>query len=513
MSVWDAVRRHPFLAVLPLIALTALGILFGLSRKPVYTAETRMYVQVPSGEPSTLFAVTDAASGLASAYSRAVEATAVGRAVDRDLRHDPTAASGSTSATPVPDSPIVKVTANASSGRGAVRLANVTADELAKYINGLNASNTASQYALAAFSAATHRVARARATLVDAQRAVAALPTESANAELESARAAFEVAELRQSAAKARFTSLQSGQQPSLEPLRRATGATDDRKSKLELYGFAGFLAGVLAGCALALAGRALDTRLRDGVELADELGLPLLAEVPSVPRRLDRRRQLVMLERPNGRPAEALRLVRASMDVANADGDAQVVLVVGANGDENKSATTANLGVAFARRGESVALIDLDLRRPNLGPYFGLESSAGVSDVVRGSSSIGDALRRVPLDRNNGANDLNGSNGSERNGSAIDVLPAGEELSDPGEFVASPELQPLFAELRNRYGVVLVDVPPALSAGDAVALSNVADALLVVARPETLSRARARELRRVLDNCRTRKLGVVAVY
>ena len=101
MSVWDAVRRHPFLAVLPLIALTALGILFGLSRKPVYTAETRMYVQVPSGEPSTLFAVTDAASGLASAYSRAVEATAVGRAVDRDLRHDPTAASGSTSATPV----------------------------------------------------------------------------------------------------------------------------------------------------------------------------------------------------------------------------------------------------------------------------------------------------------------------------------------------------------------------------------------------------------------------------
>jgi Mrp family chromosome partitioning ATPase len=507
MSVWDAVRRHPFLAVLPLIVLTALGILLGMSRKPVYTAETRMYVQVPSGEPSTLFAVTDAASGLASAYSRAVDATAVGRAVARDLRNDPAAASGSAAATPVPDSPIVKVTANASSARGAVRLANVTADELAKYINDLNASNTASQYALAAFSAATHRVARARATLVDAQRAVAALPTTDAKAQLESARAAYEVAELRQAAAKARFTSLQSGQQPSLEPLRRATGATDDRRSKLELYGFAGFLGGMLAGCALALAGRALDTRLRNGVELADELDLPLLAEVPSVPRRLDRRRQLVMLERPNGRPAEALRLVRASMDVANADGDAQIVLVVGANGDENKSATTANLGVAFARRGERVALIDLDLRRPRLGPYFGLESSAGVSDVVRGSSSIGDALRRVPLDGGNG------SNGSGRNGASMDVLPAGAGLSDPGEFVGSPELQPLFAELRDRYGVVLVDVPPALSASDAVALSNVADALLVVARPETLSRARARELRRVLDNCRARKLGVVAVY
>jgi Mrp family chromosome partitioning ATPase len=502
LSVWDAVRRHPFLAVLPVVALTAIGIVLGLSRQPVYTATTRMYVQVPSGEPSTLFAVTDAASGLASAYSRAVDATAVGSAVARDLKGDASAAAGTASATPVPDSPIVKVAANASSSRGAVRLANVTADELAKYINGLNTSSSASQYALAAFSAATRRVARARATLLDAQKAVAALPTTDAKVQLESARAAYEVAQLRQSAAKERFTSLQSGQQPSLESLRKATGATNDRKSKLELFGFAGLLAGALAGCALALIGRALDTRLRNGVELADELALPLLAEVPTVPRRLDRRRQLVMLERPNGRPAEALRLVRASMDVANADGDAQVVLVVGANGDENTSATTANLGVAFARRGERVALIDLDLRRPKLGPYFGLERSVGVSDVVRGSSSVNDALARVSLENGNG-----------RNGAGMDVLPAGGELSDPGEFAGSPELQPLFAELRERYGVVLVDVPPALSAGDAVALSNVADALLVVARPETLSRARARELRRVLDNCRARKLGVVAVY
>jgi polysaccharide biosynthesis transport protein len=507
MSVWDAVRRHPFLAVLPLLILTAAGILLGLARKPVYTATSRMYVQVPSGEPSTLFAVTDAASGLASAYSRAVAASAVGNAVSRDLADDPAAAAGATSATPVPDSPIVKVTAQASSQRAAVSLANVTAAELAKYINGLNTSNTASQYALAAFSTATHRVARARATLVDAQAAVAALPSTDAKAQLESARAAYEVAQLRQSAAKARFTSLQSGQQPSLEPLRNASGATDDRKSKLELYGFAGLLAGALAGCALAMAGGALDTRLRSGEELADELNMPLLAEVPHVSRRVDRRQPLAIIDRPDSRQAEALRLVRASLDVANANGDAQVVLVVGAIGSESKTSTTANLGVAFARRGERVALIDLDLRRPKLGTYFGLESSVGVSDVVRGSSSVGDALSRIPLDRRNG------SNGSTRNGSVMDVLPAGGELSDPGEFVGSPELQPLFAELRRQYGVVLVDVPPALSAGDAVALSNVADALLVVARPDTLSRTRARELRRVLGNCRARTLGVVAVY
>lgn len=507
VSIWEAIRRHPVLAVLPLVVLTAAGIALGLARSPEYTATSRMYVQVPSAEPSTLFAVTDAAAGLASAYSRAVAATAVSRAVARDLARDPAAAAGSSSATPVPDSPIVKVTGQASSERAAVRLANVTAAELANYINNLNTSSTASKYALAAFSAATRRVARARAKLVDAQQAVDALATDAAKAELESARAAYEVAQLRQSAAKLRFTSLQSGQQPSLEPLRNATGATDDRTSKLELFGFAGVLAGALAGCALAMLGRALDTRLRSGEELADELALPLLAEVPHVPRRIDRRQPLAMLDRPNSRQAEALRLVRASLDVANAEGDAQVVLVVGAVGAEGKTATTANLGVALARRGERVALIDLDLRRPELGTYFGLESSIGVSDVVRGDSSVEDALARVSLERRNG------SNGSVRSGAVMDVLPAGAELPDPGEFVGSPELRPLFAELRRQYGVVLVDVPPALAASDAVTLSNIADALLVVARPDTLSRMRARELRRVLDNCRARKLGVVAVY
>ena len=77
---------------------------------------------------------------------------------------------------------------------------------------------------------------------------------------------------------------------------------------------------------------------------------------------------------------------------------------------------------------------------------------------------------------------------------------------------MSSPELPALFAELRSEYDVVLVDTPPVLAVGDAIELSKMADALLVVAEPASLSRPRVRELHRLLDACPARKLGVVAL-
>ena len=175
----------------------------------------------------------------------------------------------------------MKVTANASSGRGAVRLANVTADELAKYINGLNASNTASQYALAAFSAATHRVARAQATLVDAQRAVAALPTDERE---RGARVGAGGLRGRGASAVRREGALHIAPvRPAAEPRAAPPRHRCDGRPQVEARAL--WLCRLPRRCARGLraraGGRALDTRLRDGVELADELGLPLLAEVP----------------------------------------------------------------------------------------------------------------------------------------------------------------------------------------------------------------------------------------
>jgi capsular exopolysaccharide synthesis family protein len=260
----------------------------------------------------------------------------------------------------------------------------------------------------------------------------------------------------------------------------------------------------------LATLATALDRRPRSGEEVADELGLPLLAKLPEPPRRVTKKMRLLMLERPNGSHAEALRLLRANLEFAIGENGVQVIMFVSAVGTEGKSATAANLGVALARIGERVVVVDLDLRQPRLARYFKLEASPGISDVVFGRTTVATAIAHLPLS--------GGTNGNQshavvagRNGNGIDVLPAGTPPPNPGELVGSPQLRTLFAELREQYDVILVDTPPALAVGDAMTVSSVADALVVVSRPASLSRPQVRALHRILSACPTRKLGVVS--
>ena len=50
-----------------------------------------------------------------------------------------------------------------------------------------------------------------------------------------------------------------------------------------------------------------------------------------------------------------------------------KVIAVVSSIATEGKTTVTANLGVSFAQRGESVLMIDGDLRRSSLHTQFGL--------------------------------------------------------------------------------------------------------------------------------------------
>jgi Mrp family chromosome partitioning ATPase len=89
-------------------------------------------------------------------------------------------------------------------------------------------------------------------------------------------------------------------------------------------------------------------------------------------------------------------------------------------------------------------------------------------------------------------------------------VLPAGEVSPLAGELVATAAFQRLFALLRESADVILVDSPPLLGAGDALALSALVDGVVVVNRYSKLRRPALLELRRVLDRCPARPIGFV---
>jgi polysaccharide biosynthesis transport protein len=293
--------------------------------------------------------------------------------------------------------------------------------------------------------------------------------------------------------------------------------------------GILGLVLGIVLGLGLAFLWEALDTRVRSAEEIGAKLGgLALLARIPSPSKKVRSEHRLVMLDDPTGTQAETFRMLRTNLDFVSLDRDARTIMVTSAVEQEGKSTTIANLAIAMARAGRRVVLVDLDLRRPYVDKFFGVQGP-GVTQVALGHVSLADALTTVAIADAGSAEEIvaratgnvrvhvGGANGNGNgNGHAnvakgvLQVLPTGPIPPDPGEFVNTHALSEILAELRDRFDVVLIDAPPALRVGDAMTLSQKVDGVVVVARMKVVRRQMLTELARQLGAMPTPVLGFV---
>jgi len=279
--------------------------------------------------------------------------------------------------------------------------------------------------------------------------------------------------------------------------------------------GMLGLALGIVLGFGLAFLREALDTRVRSADEISERLGLPLLARLPEPPRRLRRSNKLAMLADPHDSSAEAFRILRTNLDFVRLNKKASVILVTSALEAEGKSTTAANLAIALARSGKRVALVDLDLRRPFLDRFFPPPNQLGLTHVALGYATLEQALIKVPVIQalphpKRPRTAAGNGNGATRVEGLLEVLTSGPLPPNLDEFISTPEVADILGRLRERADVVLVDATPLLLVGDAMSLTAVVDAMMIVTRINVVRRPILKELRRVLDNLPAEKLGFV---
>ncbi len=270
---------------------------------------------------------------------------------------------------------------------------------------------------------------------------------------------------------------------------------------------------GIILGLGLAFLRETLDTRVRTAEEVSERLHLPLLARLPAPPRRLAKSDRLVMLDEPTSPDAEAVRMLRTNFDFVNLERDARVVMVTSAVPSEGKSTTAANLAIALARGGRRVTLVDLDLRRPYIARFFDLNGTAGLTQVALGRVELDDAIVSIGLSKGETGkrnHDSNGGNGHAKLEGFLNVLTTGPIPPDAGEFVGTHAVAAIIETLREQNDFVIVDAPPLLHVGDAMALTSRVDGLLLVARLNLLRRPMLRELSRLLHTTPAQPLGFV---
>jgi len=231
-----------------------------------------------------------------------------------------------------------------------------------------------------------------------------------------------------------------------------------------------GLLAGLIAGLAAAFLRNNVDEALSSKEAVEHWGGAPVLGLVPAVTAWRRRDQALVVsLSQPTSPAAEAYRSLRTSLQFARHEQALKVLLVSSPAATEGKTSTVANLGVVFAQAGERVALVSCDLRRPRLGQFFGMDEQAGLTTVLLGQQPLHNVLQPVDDDHN------------------LWVLPAGHLPTNPAELLNGAAARGVFAELSQRFDLVIIDSPPMLPVTDATVLSKEADAtLLVVAAGHT---------------------------
>ncbi len=188
----------------------------------------------------------------------------------------------------------------------------------------------------------------------------------------------------------------------------------------------------------------------------------------------------------------EAFASLRTNLLYYQSDRNLQTIVVTSSAPKDGKSTVSANMAKAFARFGARVLLVDCDLRRPRLHEEFGEPLANGLSDVLLGTASLGDSLRKV-----SGA-------------TSMLLLTAGTRVENPSELLAGDAMRVLLRTLAEKFTLVVLDSPPVLVVSDAVILATQSDGVLFVLRAGTTEPEVARAALGQLDAVGARVIGAV---
>lgn len=131
----------------------------------------------------------------------------------------------------------------------------------------------------------------------------------------------------------------------------------------------------------------------------------------------------------------------------------------------DGKTLTAINLAISLARDvGTYVFLVDMDLQRPTVCKYFGMEFFAGISDYLEGVANFDDILYSVGVDR-------------------LTIVPNRIAIDGSSDVLGAPQMQKLIKELNSETPrhIVIYDLPPVLVSDDVIKFGSNMDSVLFV--------------------------------
>jgi protein-tyrosine kinase len=201
----------------------------------------------------------------------------------------------------------------------------------------------------------------------------------------------------------------------------------------------------------------------------AAEEPLGWAARAPAFPQGEDDFHSVAVITNPSSLVAEAIRALRTRIMAQHVQIGRRALAVCGATRGAGCSFVAANLAVALAQIGVKTALVDADLRRPELDDLLGIRRAGpGLSDYLAGDDIHLQDIVGEPLMP------------------CLSFVHAGALAEQPQELLASARFASLAGQLLREQQITIFDTTPANGCTDAQRVATVAGYSLVVARKHT---------------------------
>ena len=127
---------------------------------------------------------------------------------------------------------------------------------------------------------------------------------------------------------------------------------------------------------------------------------------------------------------------------------------------------TLANDGTlkAAADRSGTILLVECNTGRPSMSHELGISALPGLVEYLERDCALEDALRETEFPR-------------------LWVMPSGERGPNFSVLIRTPRMRETIAQLRERFDLIIIDLPSALNTTDLQILARLTDQILLVVR------------------------------
>ena len=243
-----------------------------------------------------------------------------------------------------------------------------------------------------------------------------------------------------------------------------------------------GFGLGLLSGLALALALEFVHDTIKTREDVRSKLGLACLGVIP----KRDAGGSIIEeLKDVTSAATEAYSAVLAALRFSTEAGAPRTLLVTSTMASEGKSSSALALAQNYARRGETVLLIDGDLRRPVFKAH---SNRQGLTKLLTNDDPIASHILDTQYDN-------------------LYLLPCGPTPPNPADLLSTPRFDAILREASRQFDKVIIDGPPVLGLADATLLATVAGSVAMVVES---GRTRTKAARDSLERLRLGGANVV---